>query len=135
MIVIACVDKKYGMLFNHRRQSQDRLLRTRILERTEQSRLWMNAYSSKQFKEGLPSHVFESEDFLALAGPNDFCFVEDADLTSYQDKISGIILYHWNRIYPADHYFSLDMTPFMLQSIADFSGASHDTITEEVHAL
>ena len=133
MIVIACVDKKYGMLFNRRRQSQDRLLRSRILERAEQSRLWMNTYSSKQFKEGLPSHVFVSEDFLALSGPNDFCFVEDADLTSYQDKITGIILYHWNREYPADHFFTLDMTPFMMQAITDFPGSSHKIITEEVY--
>ena len=82
-----------------------------------------------------PSHVAVSEDFLALAGPNDFCFVENADLTPYQDKITGIILYHWNREYPADHHFSLEMTHFMLHAIADFPGSSHETITEEVYAL
>jgi hypothetical protein len=133
MIVIACVDKKYGMLFNHRRQSQDRLLRARILDLTKGSTLWMNAYSSKQFKEGLPSHVSISDDFLSLAGPRDFCFVENADLTLYQDKITGIILYHWNREYPADQYFSLDMTQYMMEKITDFPGSSHETITEEVY--
>ena len=133
MIVIACVDKKYGMLFNHRRQSQDRLLRARILDLTKDSTLWMNAYSSKQFKEGLPSHVSVSDDFLSLAGPGDFCFVEHADLTLYQDKITGIILYHWNREYPADQYFSLDMTQYMMEKITDFPGSSHETITEEVY--
>ena len=133
MIVIACVDKKYGMLFNHRRQSQDRLLRARILDLTKGSTLWMNAYSSKQFKEGLPSHVSISDDFLSLASPRDFCFVENADLTLYQDKITGIILYHWNRDYPADQYFSLDMTQYMMEIISDFPGSSHETITEEVY--
>ena len=133
MIVIACVDKKYGMLFNQRRQSQDRILRARILELTREAKLWMNEYSSNQFKEGLPSHVSVSEEFLSLAGPRDFCFVENTDLTLYQDNITGIILYHWNRDYPADHYFSLDMTQFMMQTIADFSGSSHETITEEVY--
>ena len=39
MILIVCVDNKNGMLFNRRRQSQDRMLRTRILEMTAQSRL------------------------------------------------------------------------------------------------
>ena len=135
MIIIACVDKKYGMLFNGRRQSQDRLLRARILELTKDSKLWMNGYSAKQFQEGLPSHVAVSEDFLDLAGPNDFCFTETADLTPYQDKITGIILYHWNREYPADQHFSPDMTQFMMQSIADFPGSSHETITEEVYTL
>ena len=134
MIVIVCVDKKFGMLFNQRRQSQDRLLRARMLELTKGSKLWMNGYSARQFQEGLPSHVTVSEDFLALAGPNDFCFAENADLTPYQDKITGIILYHWNREYPADLHFSLDMTQFMLQTIADFPGSSHETITEEVYA-
>ena len=131
MIVIACVDKKYGMLFNHRRQSQDRVLRTRILDLTKGTKLWMNEYSAKQFKEGLPSHVSVCEDFLGLAGPGEFCFVENADLTPYQEKITGIILYHWNREYPADYYFSFDMTQFVLERIADFSGSSHETITEE----
>ena len=133
MIVIACVDKKYGMLFNHRRQSQDRLLRARILDLTKGSTLWMNAYSSKQFKEGLPSHVSISDDILSLAGPSDICFVENADLTLYQDKITGIILYHWNREYPSDQYFSLDMTQYMMEIISDFPGSSHDSITEEVY--
>ena len=54
MILIVCVDNKNGMLFNRRRQSQDRMLRTRILEMTAQSRLWMNTYSAKQFDASAP---------------------------------------------------------------------------------
>ena len=133
MIVITCVDKKYGMLFNQRRQSQDRILRSRILELTRHSRLWMNTYSAEQFKEGLPAHVSVLEDFLSLAGQDEYCFVERADLSIYENDIKGIILYHWNREYPADHYFTLDMSQFMLHTITDFSGSSHETITEEVH--
>lgn len=34
MIVICVMDDHGGMLFNHRRQSQDRILRARILQRT-----------------------------------------------------------------------------------------------------
>ena len=133
MIIIICVDKKYGMLFNQRRQSQDRILRSRILELTNHSRLWMNAYSAKQFKDGLPSHVTVSEDYLTSAGPSEFCFVELEDLSLYENKVDGIILYHWNREYPADRYFTFDMTQFMLQTIVDFPGSSHETITEEVY--
>ena len=32
MTLIVCLDDKNGMAFNHRRQSQDRLLRRRVLE-------------------------------------------------------------------------------------------------------
>ena len=135
MIIIACVDKKYGMLFNQRRQSQDRLLRARILELTKNSKLWMNGYSAKQFNEGLPSYVSVSEDFLSRAGLGDYCFVENTDLAPYKDKVEGIVLYYWNREYPADHYFTFDMTRFMMQRITDFPGSSHETITEEVYTL
>ncbi|MBP3318588.1 MAG: ribonuclease Z [Ruminiclostridium sp.] len=133
MVVIVCVDKKNGMLFNHRRQSQDRALRARILTLTAQSKLRMNEYSAKQFKEPLPSHVVVGEDFLSLAGPNDFCFVENTDLTPYESKVERLILYHWNREYPADTFFPLDLSQFSLQSTREFSGSSHETITEEVY--
>ena len=49
MKIIVCVDNQNGMMFNHRRQSQDRVLRKRILELTGGKKLWMNAYSQKQF--------------------------------------------------------------------------------------
>ncbi len=32
MILIVCVDDNKGMMFNHRRQSQDRVLRRHILD-------------------------------------------------------------------------------------------------------
>lgn len=35
MIVICVMDDHGGMLFNHRRQSQDRILRARILQRIQ----------------------------------------------------------------------------------------------------
>ena len=35
MVLIVCVDDHNGMMFNHRRQSQDRILRGDILELTE----------------------------------------------------------------------------------------------------
>ena len=49
MILIACVDDRGGIAFNHRRQSSDSVVRNRILELTAGSRLWMNEYSAKQF--------------------------------------------------------------------------------------
>ena len=52
MKIIVCVDNQNGMMFNHRRQSQDRVLRKRILELTGGKKLWMNAYSQKQFLQG-----------------------------------------------------------------------------------
>ncbi len=44
MIVIAAVDDCMGMMFNKRRQSQDRVLRQRIISLAEGKNIWMNAY-------------------------------------------------------------------------------------------
>ena len=45
MIAAVCIDDRGGMLFNHRRQSQDRLLREDLLAEAAGRPLWMNSYS------------------------------------------------------------------------------------------
>lgn len=47
MIIIVCADNNNGMMFNNRRQSQDRTLRDHILQLIGTSKLWMNEYSKK----------------------------------------------------------------------------------------
>ena len=84
MKIIVCVDNQNGMMFNHRRQSQDRVLRKRILELTGGKKLWMNAYSQKQFLQvngnmskeqeqsgqlGQSGQIQADEAFLEKAGP------------------------------------------------------------------
>lgn len=138
MIVIACVDNNMGLLFNQRRQSQDRILRERVLQRCEDCRLWMNAYSYQLFKgQGVNKDITIciAEDFLAKAAAGDYCFVENADAANYIDKIEQIILFCWNRDYPADFYFTVPVhsKPWQLLNREDFDGSSHEKITEEVY--
>ena len=45
MIVMACLDQKNGMTFNHRRQSQDCVLREHVAELFANVPLWMNQAS------------------------------------------------------------------------------------------
>lgn len=49
MITISCVDDKNGMMFNRRRQSQDRVVREHIIQMAGNPTIWMSAYSQKQF--------------------------------------------------------------------------------------
>ena len=49
MIIIACTDDNQGMLFNHRRQSQDRVQRQRMLQRTGGAKLWVDTYTAGLF--------------------------------------------------------------------------------------
>ena len=135
MIAIVCVDNRNGTLFNGRRQSRDRLLRRRLLDRLDGRRLWMNAYSYRQFREdGLPEGRLQvAEDFLSRAGAGDVCFVEGLPLRPWLHKLEGVVLFRWNRDYPADARLDLDLAGWTLVSREEFPGASHPTITEEVY--
>ncbi|MBQ3427743.1 MAG: ribonuclease Z [Clostridia bacterium] len=127
MNIIVCLDNNNGMLFNKRRQSRDRELILRIKELTEGHRLWMNAYSARLFGDD----VFVADDFIAEAGTGDYCFIENTPIPT--DSIEQIIIYHWNREYPSDTYFDLDISGMKLISRYEFKGYSHDTITEEIY--
>lgn len=133
MNIIVCIDDEYGMLFNHRRQSRDKLLRERILMLTKGTKLWMNLYSAKQFEEECAENMFADEDFLHNAGSGDYCFVETEDITKYILKIEKIVLYRWNRRYPSDFKFSLDLSDWTMESTFEFAGSSHEKITEEIY--
>lgn len=132
MNLIACVDDKMGMLFNKRRQSLDRVLRARVLELCAGKKLWMNIYSRKQFDDNTEG-ITVAEDFLDKAGSDDYCFAETISPAAYENKINRIILYKWNRVYPADLYFDIDLKNWRLTASTDFAGSSHDKITEEIY--
>ena len=129
MTLIVCLDDRDGMLFLKRRQSQDRLLRRRVLLLTESNILWMNAYSARQFTEPAPN-IRVSETPLQMEG---FCFAEDVELSDA--KPEKLIIYRWNRHYPADVTFPRRLLEGMtLESRTDFPGSSHEVITEEVYS-
>ena len=131
MIAIVCVDDNNGMMFNHRRQSQDRVLREHVLREADGEGVWMNAYSAKQFADAEPSRLKVCENFLEQAGNGEFCFVEDQDLRPYMDRTREIILYKWNRVYPADFRFEVDLSSWKLEESEEFAGFSHEKITRE----
>lgn len=135
MKIIVCLDDHDGMLFAGRRQSKDSVLRRRVLELVSDGILWMNAYTAGQFEE--QGSIRCDEDFLEKAAAGDYCFVENVDVTPYLHKIRGVILYRWNRRYPADVTFpvSLFADRWQLESRVDFPGSSHESITEERYIL
>ena len=133
MIIMTVVDNHGGLCFNQRRQSQDRKLRQRMLEIAGARGIWMDSYSASMVTEEA-DRIHTADDFLEQAGCGDFCFVEDKAVLPYADRIEQIILFRWNRAYPADMYFDITLdSPWKLQESHDFSGFSHDTNTEEVY--
>ena len=133
MIAAVCVDDHLGMMFNHRRQSQDREARKFLLEASKNAKLWMNTYSAKQF--GETDGIQVSDQFLSECPEGDFCFVENESLAPYAEKIEEIILIRWNRTYPADLYFDipLDTGKWHCTDSREFPGFSHEKITVEVY--
>ena len=133
MIIIVCLDDGNGMLFNKRRQSSDAVLTDRIIKLSAKSRLWVNEYSAKLFEK---DEVSVSEDFLKEAAEGEYCFVENADITEFTEKIEGLIIYRWNRKYPSDFKFPISILEKMkLVSTENFVGKSHPEITEEIYSL
>ena len=133
MIVIVCIDDNNGMMFNRRRQSQDRILRANFLTQAAGNLIRMNAYSYKQFSDTAEGELLVSENFLSLAQKGEFCFVENLSLLPHLADIEQIILYRWNRVYPADFYFDVPISTWNMEKTGEFVGSSHETITKEIY--
>lgn len=143
MRLIAVVDNGNGMMFAGRRLSKDSALRKRILARTSPRKLWFSHYTFAQFME---EEIFDpdillrlnvDDDYMSLAGEEDYVWNETIPCAQYEDQISAVILYRWNRDYPSDVTFDLDMgdaSKWKLIRSSEFAGFSHERITEEVYA-
>lgn len=130
MKLIVCVDKSNGMLFNNRRQSQDSALREKIFSLVGDNKLFLNEYSARQFEN--TDRLIICDDFVSKATNDDFCFVENMQIPV--DCIDEVYLFQWNRDYPADMYFTVDLkTGFKKIKVEDFAGSSHKKITLEIY--
>lgn len=124
MKLIVCLDDKNGMLFNKRRQSRDKILIENVLELCKGETLYTNEYSATLFPE---KSVVICEDFETVE--NGFVFAENFMVN--EDEIQEIIIYKWNRVYPADKFFNISLDGWNLAEKVDFVGSSHEKITRE----
>lgn len=133
MNAIICLDDKNGMLFNKRRQSRDSVLTERVLKLAEGNKLFVSTYSAKLFGENTAVTVVDNP--LNSAQSGDFCFIESAVETLA--NVTTLYVFRWNRHYPADTFFTLDIEKegFKLVSTEDFAGSSHEKITLEVYSI
>ena len=92
----------------------------------------MNAYSRSQFDETVEG-ITVDEDFMDKAGIGDYCFAENISVKAYEKQISKLVIFKWNRVYPADLYFDINLKKCHLVKSSEFAGSSHDKITEEIY--
>lgn len=130
MILIVCIDDAGGMMFNHRRQSQDRVLRARLLDLAKGSRLWVTPYTAKQFGQDAEALCVSQTPWLDAA-QDDYYFAEDGEIP--MERVQTVYLYRWNRLYPNDRSFEPDLSALGFAPVhsEEFAGYSHETITEE----
>ena len=131
MKLIVCLSDDNGMMFNHRRQSRDRVLIADMIQHVGEAPLWISSYSAPLFGEDCP-HLQVSPAPAQAAAKNDYCFVEDTPLPQTLEDVNEILIYRWNRLYPSDVFFTCNTSAFRLTESSEFAGSSHDNITKEI---
>lgn len=122
MKLIVCVDRNNGLSFNHRRQSRDRAVTADILTYAP---VQVREFSASLFADA-PDRVELCKNFSERA----VCFAERLPLPASPEVL---ILYRWDRVYPADEFLPYDLSAWTLQSAEEFAGYSHERITKEIY--
>lgn len=132
MTAVLCLDNNNGMMFNNRRQSRDRVLIQDLLDTVDDCDLYMSEYSVPLFPTLPNIHVSETPETTLQS--NDFYFFEKYAPLQFEECIDRIIVYRWNRDYPADTYCDIDFSSWNLAETTEIQGSSH-TITKEVYVI
>jgi len=131
MKVIVCIDDNGGMLFGKRRQSKDKCLLEDVMKNTE--KIWIHSFSEKLFAD-YQEKIIVDDMFLEKADKGEACFVENQKLSPYISQIEELIIYKWNRKYPADFRMDVDLSKWEMKEQIEFSGNSHEKITREIYS-
>ena len=125
MTIILCLDDKNGLSFNNRRQSRDKTLIEDIMQNDN---LYILERSACLFAEYSVNKVNNVSDL-----PNDAVyFHEITNPKDIMDQFDTVIIYRWNRHYPSDVKFELNLNKYNKIQEEEFVGFSHDKITKEV---
>lgn len=128
MKIILCLDDNNGMLFNNRRQSRDSVVVEDILNSINGEKLNVFSFSSALFSSFRDKiNEIETVDRIGTY------FVENVDVTPFIGDIEELIVYRWNRVYPADFICGIDFSSFTIKSQVELVGNSHDKITKVVY--
>ena len=90
--------------------------------------IYMNAYSKKLYQEFPDAWCMK----IFCSGPEGRgdCLVEDQKLSPVEEKIEKIIVFRWNKVYPADMRLDLSLDQWKLESLRELEGSSHKILQE-----
>ncbi len=127
MKIILCIDDNNGLKFNGKRLSRDRMIYEDIMSYV--NTLQIDKEAKILFEEDVVN-IYKTINVTS----DDYYFVEDNGFINYLSQINEIVLYYWNRRYPADTYFDKNiLLEFKLKESKEFKGFSHEKITKEVY--
>lgn len=130
--IIVCLSNKKGMLFNNRRQSRD----SKVFEDISsylQGELMIDKFSEKLISTtNLPYKIFENP--VTECNADSILFIENRSVKEILSQLDRVIVYWWNRDYPSDFGFDIDLNQegFNSVSVVEFEGSSHEKITKEI---
>lgn len=133
MIIITCVDNNMGMLFNNRRLSKDKVVTKHIIDLVSNNKIWINNFSKELFEDYKLDNLIIDDDFINKVGNDDYCFIENIFTSELIEKSDKIIVFNWNRKYPANLYFNINLDNWILEKEIDFIGNSHNKITQKIY--
>ena len=127
MTLYICLDDKNGLKFNKRRQSRDAAVLEDIRSCLSGD-LLIHPYSEKLIQEVQIPYVLPPETAKDL-------FLEDVPTEEILLSCEKVVIYRWNRHYPADTRWDPDLENrgFSLAETTEFPGKSHEKITREVY--
>ena len=122
------------MLFNGRRQSRDRAVCQDILRIAGDAPVWMRQYSRKLF-EAAEQQIRIYEGTIEDVADDACFFVETDAVEPLLPLADTLILYRWNRVYPADVRLPAQILDLEWKrtDTYEFPGHSHDVLTREVY--
>ena len=130
MKLMVCLDERGGMAFNGRRQSRDRRVCEDMVREVGKACLAVRPESAALFSESAVE-LLVCADPMSEAGEGDACFLETQKPILREDT-DTVVIYRWNRHYPADLTFDADLSAFRMTRHEEFAGTSHENITKEV---
>lgn len=132
MRVIVMLDKENGMLFGGKRQSRDRKVIDDMQSFLGENVLVMKPFSHDLYQE-VKVHIKVTESLWDKENRSYTILVEDEDITPYLPLIEEIVIYHWNRTYPGDFFFTAPLEEYKKIEEVSFPGFSHDKITRTLY--
>lgn len=130
MTIYVCLDDRNGMLFNNRRQSRDAAVLDDI-RASIPGTLTIDPFSEKLIRSAEIPYVLTE----GTPEQDAHFFLENRAPADLVPTASTVVIYRWNRHYPADVCWNMDLAEygFSLTEACEFPGKSHEKITKEVY--